>query len=173
MYWCQRDSVFARIIEGRRVGACSFGAQWLFKKMTGRERRRLDVLHMMTVKDRLRVIAARFAFNFGAIATFALGGLGPLLGLDWDPARREMVLSVLTVCVVVWAAVAAGDLLMAPNDERFRIIPMDTVAARFWCRRLTLFTGWFALVWVIPPTGEEGFRLIAMADAVQRTLRLS
>jgi len=130
-------------------GACGFGAQWLFRKMTGRARRRLNGLPTVTVKDRLRVIAARFAFSFGAIATFALGGLGPLLGLDWDPARREMLLSVLTVYVVVWAAVAAGDLLLTPNDERFRIIPMDTVAARFWCRRLTLFTGWFALLWVI------------------------
>ena len=141
-----RGQVFLDLVI---FGACGFGAQWLFRKMTGRARRRLNGLPMVTVKDRLRVIAARFAFSFGAIATFALGGLGPLLGLDWDPARREMLLSVLTVYVVVWAAVAAGDLLLTPNDERFRIIPMDTVAARFWCRRLTLFTGWFALLWVI------------------------
>jgi hypothetical protein len=130
-------------------GVCSFGAQWLFGKMMGRARRRLEVLPMVTVTDRLRVIAARFAFDFGAIVTFALGGLGPPLGLDWDPARREMLLSVLTICVVIWAAVAAGDLLLASNEERFRIIPMDTASARFWCRRLTVFAGWFAFVWVI------------------------
>jgi moderate conductance mechanosensitive channel len=130
-------------------GACGFGAIWLFGKMTGRARRRLDGLPMETVKDRLRVIAARFVLAFGAIAAFALAGLGPLLGIDWDPARREILLSFLVVFVATWIAVATGDLLLAPDDERFRIIPMDTVTARFWCRRLTVFAGWFAFVWVI------------------------
>jgi small-conductance mechanosensitive channel len=130
-------------------GACAFGAIWLFGKMTGRARRRLEGLPIASVKDRLRVIAARFAFAFGAIAAFALGGLSPLLGLNWDPARREMLLSFLTVFVVIWAAVAIGDLLLAPNVERFRIVPMDTAAARFWCRRVTVFAGWFVFVWVI------------------------
>jgi len=130
-------------------GTCGFGAIWLFRKMTGRARRRLDGFPMETVKDRLRLIAARFILAFGAIAAFVLGGLGPLLGIDWDPARREMLLSFLVVFVAIWIAVAAGDLLLAPDDERFRIIPMDTVAARFWCRRLTAFAGWFAFVWVI------------------------
>src|SRR5271169_3784524 len=130
-------------------GAFGFGAQWLFRKMTGRVRRRLDGLPMETVKDRLRLIAARFALAFGVIAAFILGGLGPFLALDWDPVRREMVLGLLIVFVVIRAAVATGDLLLAPNDQRFRIIPTDTVAARFWCRRLTAFAGWFALVWVI------------------------
>src|SRR5271167_36027 len=130
-------------------GAFSFGALWLFRKMTRRVRRRLGGLPMETVKDRLRVIAARFALALGAIAAFVLGSLGPFLALDWDPVRREMVLGFLIVFVVIWAAVATGDLLFAPDDERFRIIPTDTVAARFWCRRLTMLAGWFALVWVI------------------------
>src|SRR5208282_1895510 len=130
-------------------GAFGFGAQWLFRKMTGRVRRRLDGLPMETVKDRLRLIAARFALAFGVIAAFILGGLGPFLALDWDPVRREMILGFLIVFVGIWAAVATGDLLFAPDDERFRIIPTDTVAARFWCRRLTAFVGWFAIVWVI------------------------
>jgi small-conductance mechanosensitive channel len=130
-------------------GAFGFGAQWLFRKMTGRVRRRLDGLPMETVKDRLRVIAARFALAFGAIAAFVLGSLGALFALDMDPFRREMVLGFLIVFVAIRVAVAAGDLLLAPDDERFRIIPMDTAAARFWCRRLTAFAGWFALVWVI------------------------
>ena len=130
-------------------GAFSFGALWLFTKMTRRVRRRLGGLPMETVKDRLRVIAARFALALGAIAAFVLGSLGPFLALDWDPVRREMVLGFLTVFVVIWAAVGTGDLLFAPNDERFRIIPTDRVAARFWCRQLTAFAGWLALVWVI------------------------
>ena len=130
-------------------GVCGFGAQWLFRRMTGRARRGLDGLPMETVKDRLRVIAARLALAFGVIAAFVLGGLGSLLVLDMDPARREMLLAFLTVFVVIWVAVAIGDFLLAPDEERFRLIPMDTVAARFWCRRLIAFAGWFAFVWVI------------------------
>jgi len=130
-------------------GLFGFGAQWLFRKMTERSRRHLDGLPMETVKDRLRVIAARFALAFGAIGAFVVGSIVPLLALDWDPVRRQMVLGFLIVFLVIWAAVAIGDWLLAPNHEPFRIIPMDTLAARFWCRRLTAFAGWFALVWVI------------------------
>jgi small-conductance mechanosensitive channel len=131
------------------VGAFGFGAQWLFRKMTGRVRRRLDGLPMETVKDRLHVIAARFALAFGVIAAFLLGSLGPFLTFDWDPVRREIILGFLIVFVAVWVAAATGELLLAPSDERFRIIPTDTVAARFWCRRSTTFAGWFAFVWVV------------------------
>ena len=65
---------------------------------------------MATVNDRLRVIAARFALAFGAIAAFVLGCLGPWIGLDWDPARREMLLSFLTVFGAIWLAESAGAL---------------------------------------------------------------
>jgi moderate conductance mechanosensitive channel len=131
------------------VAAFGFGAQWLFRKMTGRVRRRLDEFPMDTVKDRLRVIATRVALAFGVIAAFVLGSLGPFLAFDWDPVRREIILGFLIVFVAIQVAAATGDLLLAPDHERFRIIPTDTVAARFWCRRLTVFTGWFAFVWVI------------------------
>src|SRR6516162_3486534 len=131
------------------LGMFGFGAQWLFRRMTERSRRHLDGLPMETVKDRLRIIAAHFALAFGAIGAFVVGSIVPLLALDWDPVRRQMVLGFLIVFLVVWAAVAIGDWLLAPNHEPFRIIPMDTRAARFWCRRLTAFAGRFALVWVI------------------------
>jgi small-conductance mechanosensitive channel len=130
-------------------GAFGFGAQWLFGKITEGVRRRLDGFPMDTANDRLRVITTRFALAFGAIAAFVLGSFVPLLARDWDPIRRAMVLGFLIVYVAVWAAIAIGGLLFAPNDERFRIIPIDTTAARFWCRRLTVFAGWFAFVWVI------------------------
>jgi moderate conductance mechanosensitive channel len=131
------------------LAAFGFGAQWLFKKMTGRVRRRLDGLPGDTVKDRLSVIATRFALEFGVIGAFVIGSLGPFLALDWDPVRRGIILGFLIVFVAIQVAAATGELLLAPSDERFRIIPTDTVAARFWCRRLTVFTGWFAFVWVI------------------------
>jgi hypothetical protein len=44
--------------------------------------------------------------------------------------------------------VVVGHFLLAPDDERSRIVPTDTVAARFWCRRLTVFGGCLAFGWV-------------------------
>jgi moderate conductance mechanosensitive channel len=129
--------------------AFGFGAQWLFRKLTRRARLRLDGLPMGTVKDRLRVVAARFALAFGAIGAFVLGSFIALFALDWNPARRDIALGFLIVYVAIQTAIATGDVLLGPDDERFRIIPTDTAAARFWCRRLTVFTGWLALVWVV------------------------
>jgi small-conductance mechanosensitive channel len=130
-------------------GLFAFGANWLFRKITADLRNRLNALAMDTVNERLRVITARFALAFGAIAAFTLGGLGPLLVLDMDPVRRTIYSGFLIVFVAIWAAIAIAELLFAPNAERFRIIPMNTAAARFWCRRLVALTGLFALVWVI------------------------
>ena len=50
--------------------------------------------------------------------------------------------------LVTRIAVVVGHFLLAPDAERFRIIPTDTVTARFWCRRLTAFVGWLAFGWV-------------------------
>jgi moderate conductance mechanosensitive channel len=144
-------------------GACSLAAIWLFRRITGRARRGLLGLPMETVKDRLRVIAARFALAFGVIAAFLLGTFGPLFARHWDPTRREIVLAFLTILVVIWAAVATGDLLLAPNDERYRVVPTET-AARFWCRRLTVLAGWFAFVSVII---QECSALYFSSDGVQ------
>jgi moderate conductance mechanosensitive channel len=129
--------------------ALGFGAEWLFRKMTGRARRRLDNLIIEATNDRLRVIAARFALALSTVVVFAIASVGPLLALDWDPTLRGTVLGYLTFAVVIQIAFVIGHLLLAPDHERFRIIPMDTAAAQFWFRRITVFAGWFALVWVI------------------------
>jgi hypothetical protein len=102
-------------------GAFGFGAQWLFRKMTGRVRRHLDVLPMNTVNDRLRVISVRFALGFGAIGAFTLGSVGPVLALDWDPIRRGMVLGFLIALVVIRVAVATEDLLAVLSNRRLRV----------------------------------------------------
>src|SRR4029077_707679 len=56
--------------------AFGFGAEWLFRKMTGRVRRRFDELSIETANDRLRLIAVRLAFGVGMIAAFAFGSVG-------------------------------------------------------------------------------------------------
>ncbi|HKM73807.1 MAG TPA: mechanosensitive ion channel domain-containing protein, partial [Stellaceae bacterium] len=124
------------------------GVEWLFRKTTQKTRQRLDSLPMETVNHRLRLVAARFAFAFGVVAAFAIGSIGPFLALDWPPLLRKMVLGYLVALLVTRIAVVVGHFLLAPDAEHFRIIPMDTVAARFWCRRLAVFVGWFAFGWV-------------------------
>src|SRR5262249_40471896 len=71
--------------------------------------------------------------------------------------------------LVIRIAAAVGHLLLSPGHERFRIVPMETVAAHFWCRRITAFVGWFAIGWVLVGLARslgsslEGRQLVAYA----------
>ena len=69
--------------------ALGFGAEWLFRLATRGVRGRLDQHPVETIKDRLHLIAARFAFALGLIAAFTLGSAGPFfaLRLGADSAR--------------------------------------------------------------------------------------
>jgi small-conductance mechanosensitive channel len=125
------------------------GVEWLFSKATQQIRARLDTLPLETVGDRLRVVALRFAFAVGLVVAFALGSIGPFLALDWPPLLRQALFGLLMAFLVVRIAKVVGHFLLAPDHERFRIVPMETVAARFWLRRLVWFVGWFAFGWVI------------------------
>jgi moderate conductance mechanosensitive channel len=117
--------------------------EWLFRKATQRVRGHLDALPSETVRARLHLVALRFALAVGLVAAFALGSIGPFLAFDWPPLLREMVFGFLVAFLVTRIANVVGHFLLAPRHERFRIIPMDTMAARFWFRRLVAFVGWF------------------------------
>src|SRR5215471_12433296 len=123
--------------------------EWLFRKATRRVRGQLDSLPLETASDRLRVVALRFAFGVGLVAAFALGSIGPFLAFDWPPLLRQQLFGLLGAFLVVRIANVVSHFLLAPDQERFRIIPMEMVAARFWQRRLVWFVGWFAFGWVI------------------------
>src|SRR5215469_6856228 len=139
-YWQGHELVTADLGEHGRTKALlllaffvglGIGVEWLFRKATQRIRARLDTFSLETVGDRLRVVALRFAFAVGLVAAFALGSIGPFLALDWPPLLREMLFGLLVAFLVVRIANAASHFLLAPDHERFRIIPMDTVADRF------------------------------------------
>jgi moderate conductance mechanosensitive channel len=124
------------------------GVEWLFGKATERGRGHLDALPLETVGSRVHLVALRFAFAVGMVVAFALGSVGPFLALDWPPLLREMLFGLLIAFLALRVAMVVGRFLLAPRHERFRIIPMDTVPARFWYRRLVIFVGWFAFGWV-------------------------
>jgi small-conductance mechanosensitive channel len=128
--------------------ALGFGVEWLFRKATQATRERLNGLPVETVHDRLRLVAARFAFALSVVVAFAIGSVGPFLALDWPPLLREIVLGYLVGLLITRIAIVVGHFLLAPDADRFRIVPVDTVAARFWSRRLCTFVGWFAFGWV-------------------------
>src|SRR6516165_4268942 len=138
------------------------GVEWLFRKATQRARSHLDTLPSETVKERLHIVALRFAFAVGLVVAFALGSIGPFLAFDWPPLMREGLFGLLVAFLVVRIANVVGRFLLAPYHERFRIIPMDTAAARFWRRRFVWFVGWFAFGWVVVGFGVHlGYTLEA------------
>jgi small-conductance mechanosensitive channel len=146
-----------------------FGIEWLFRWATQRIRARLDSLPLATVSHRLRVVATRFAFAVGMLLAFAIGSVGAFLAFEWPPLLREMVSGYLVAILAIRAAIVVGRFLLAPEAERFRIVPVETRAAWFWCRRITAFVGWFAFGWVLVGLGRplgwslESRELIAYA----------
>jgi moderate conductance mechanosensitive channel len=157
-FWQGRARVTTDLGENGRTKALlllaffvglGMGVEWLFRKATQGSRGRVDTLLLATVRDRLRVVALRFAFAVGLVAAFALGSIGPFLALDWPPLLRQALFGLLMAFLMVRIARVVGHFLLAPQHERFRIIPMDSAAARFWQRRLVWFVGWFAFGWVI------------------------
>ncbi len=143
--------------------------EWLFRLATRRVRAHLDALPSESVQERLSLVALRFAFAVGIVVTFALGSIGPFLVFGWPPLLREMLFGYLIAFLVLRTAGVVGHFLLSTRHERFRVIPMDTAAARFWQRRLVLFVGWFAFGWVTVGFGVtlgysvEGRELIAYA----------
>ena len=170
-YWQGHHRVTADLGENGRVKALlllavfvglGIGVEWLFRKATQRVRAHLDALPSETVKQRLHIVGLRFAFAVGLVVAFALGSIGPFLALDWPPLLRAGLLGLLVAFLVLRIANAVGHFLLAPHHERFRVIPIDTVAARFWHRRLVWFVGWFAFGWVIVGFGVRlGYTLEA------------
>jgi len=177
-FWQGRARVTAELGENGRVRGLLLlalfiglgtGIEWLFRSATRRVRAHLDTLPSETVRERLHILALRLAFAVGLVAAFALGSIGSFLALDWPPLLREMLFGYLIAFLALRIANVVGHFFLAPRHERFRIIPMDAAAARYWQRRLVLFVGWFAFGWITVGFGItlgyslEGRQLIAYA----------
>ena len=102
-----------------------------------------------SVRERLRSIGLRLARELGAVGAFAVGSAAVFLALSW-PARTRQAVVGFFVGLILWRlAVALSRALLAPGEARLRILPRSDTEAAYWHRRVTLFTGWFALGWVI------------------------
>src|SRR4051794_11829880 len=146
---------FQRRMEGKRPEriltllvafvALGFGVETLFRGATRRIRQNLDQHPVDTVGDRVRLVAERAAFVLGSVVAYAVGSIGAFLIFDWPGLLSRIVLGYLIVFLAIRIAAVLGRFLLAPYNERFRVIPMDSAAARYWYRRLRLVVGWLAL----------------------------
>jgi moderate conductance mechanosensitive channel len=150
--------VFQERLGGRRPGriltllvafvGLGFGVDALFRRATRRIRDNLDRHPVDTVGDRVRLVAERAAFALGSVAAFAIGSIGAFLLFHWPGLLRQIVLGYLIVFLSIRFAAVLSRFLLAPHNERFRVIPMDTVAARYWYLRLRIIVGWLVLALV-------------------------
>jgi moderate conductance mechanosensitive channel len=125
--------------------ALGYGVAALFSRATRRIRENLERHPVDTVGDRVRLVAERAAFAFGSVAAYAIGSIGAFLVFHWPGLLRHIVLGYLVVFLAIRIAGVLGRFLLAPYNERFRVIPMDSAAARYWYLRLLLVIGWLAL----------------------------
>jgi moderate conductance mechanosensitive channel len=119
------------------------------RQRTARLRRGIDALPLQTVGNRAHAIAVRFASAFVPVGSLIVGSALPLFFLGWQPIARATVFGFAIAIVLICSTVAIGDLLLSPNDERFRIIAIGSATARFYYRRLIWLTSALAVIWVV------------------------
>jgi small-conductance mechanosensitive channel len=102
-----------------------------------------------TVDTRPGAVGLRFVRELVAIATFTFASAAVFLAFDWPQQIRAGVLSVLAAFIIARLVLACGRTLLSPRDASMRIAPASDAEARFWLRRLMLFTTWLAVGWVI------------------------
>lgn len=121
-----------------------FGLERLFWLVTPSFRRRTIATSLDTVEERLRAAGRRVLYGLGLLLSFAGGSVGAFLLFDWPPLLQQTVLSYLLVFLVIRLTLLAGRFMLAPGAERFRLMPVATVCARFWFVWSAVLVGWFA-----------------------------
>ena len=97
--------------------------------------------------DRLRAMGLELARELGAVAAFALGSAAMFLAFDWPPRTRQAVLIFLAAFVLFRVVLVVSRALLAPGDERLRILPVADAQSMY--ARVALFAGWLAFGWVV------------------------
>jgi moderate conductance mechanosensitive channel len=134
--------------------ALGFSAEWLYRFALRAVPEWLDRLPLDTPAARVRAMLVRLGYGIGVVAAFALGSIGAFLPFRWPPLLRDIVLSYLLAFLALRIALALARFVLAPPERRrpevnrFRILPVDDRAARFWFIRIGLLVGWFAFGYV-------------------------
>jgi small-conductance mechanosensitive channel len=90
-------------------------------------------------------VAERAAFALGLVVAYAIGSIGAFLAFRWPGLLRQIILGYLIVFLAIRIAAVLGRFLLAPYNERLRVIPMDSATARFWYVQFKLVVGWLLL----------------------------
>jgi small-conductance mechanosensitive channel len=130
------------------------GLQGLYGLAIRGKRDRLFESNPATERDRVLVLARRLIYGLGGVAAFALGSIGPFLFFEWPPLLKTTMLALilavllyLIVRVILCACLAPAE--ADPGHEPFRVIPLESGAARYWTRRLTQTAAVFAFGWAL------------------------
>ena len=116
--------------------ALGFGGEGLFRLNMRRTGRWLLALPLDTVGERVSALLVRLGYGLGIIASFALGSVGAMLPFDWTIHFKQVLLALLLASVITRLSNVVGRFLLAPGAPRFRVVPVDTAAARYLFRRM-------------------------------------
>jgi len=141
-----RDNALRTLLLLGAFIALGFGLEGLFRWLASGLRRRMNALSPDAVSDRLSAVGMRCAYGLGVLLAFALGSIGAFLLFDWPPLLKHFVLAYLLVFLIVRLTLVLGGIILAPAEERFRIAPMATAAARFWLVWSAILVGYYFFV---------------------------
>ncbi|PDT84475.1 mechanosensitive ion channel family protein, partial [Sinorhizobium sp. BJ1] len=163
---------FAAILPLVFFATLGFGLEWLYWHATSGFRDRMIVTHLDTVDDRLRAAGLRILYGLGVLLAFAVGSVGAFLLFDWPPLLQHSVLAYLLVFLAVRLTLVVGRIVLAPGAERFRLMPVATVTARFWFFWSAVLVGLFAFghfTYQLLPmlgVGHEATYIVALASGL-------
>jgi len=149
------------------------GSERLFWRATHRARAWIVHHPRTTVAGRLRMVGIRISFGLTRVAIFALGSTGALLLLDWPPLLRQVLIAGLLALVVFRLTLILVRAVLAPgrrepdNADLYRFVPWSVEEARFWHRRIAVFSGGLSFGWAaVGLLGVFGFAQDQKAAAV-------
>ncbi len=157
--------------------ALGFGTEAVFSRLSAGVRERIGASPLDTPVERLRAVGMRLGFGLLWVASFALGSVGAFFLFSWPPVLHSVVLGYLLAFLAIRLTIVAARFFLAPEEPRFRIVPISDAAAAFWDRWLVLLVGWFAVartnLGLLPELGASpGFRALATALAAAVWLAL-
>jgi small-conductance mechanosensitive channel len=129
------------------VGFLAIGAltEWFLLLATRGALRASSPIVPGSVQERLRTVAVRLGSGLIRQLAFAIGSVGAFLVFDWPPLLRQIVLAYLLAFVALRLVAVLARVLLAPDNDQARVLPLDRESASYWYRRILALTAWFAV----------------------------